>query len=297
MRLLVFSSDVGLFKIIQHVLLSSDPDIAVDLTFALSPDGMLDLSKLPDLTSYDYALIDIDFFEWSIGWRESQALALSESLLKYIRRHAPILPAIALSNFSDSNPMLALGVGRVGYDLLIQKNLFQHIHFHPKSWLLTLATVRERRLTATSLLQHQTRTRDIFICHASEDKATIAGPLVSSLRQAAISYWYDEEQIQWGDSIVNRVSGGLRDARYVVVVLSRHSVGKAWPMREIESALSRELTNPSTRVLPLLACSEEECKALLEKLPLLADKLFVRWTGDATPVTTRLKQLLATYEV
>jgi len=34
--------------------------------------------------------------------------------------------------------------------------------------------------------------RDIFICHASEDKADVVRPLVNLLLQNGISCWFDE---------------------------------------------------------------------------------------------------------
>ena len=37
--------------------------------------------------------------------------------------------------------------------------------------------------------------RDIFICHAREDKPNVVKPLVKAFKEANISYWYDEEGI------------------------------------------------------------------------------------------------------
>ena len=55
--------------------------------------------------------------------------------------------------------------------------------------------------------------RDIFICHASEDKEAIVRPLVESFKQAGISCWYDEAEIKWGDSITQKVNEGLKISR------------------------------------------------------------------------------------
>ena len=46
--------------------------------------------------------------------------------------------------------------------------------------------------------------RDIFICHASEDKKEVVRPIVEAFRQAGISVWFDEAEIKWGDSIAPR---------------------------------------------------------------------------------------------
>ena len=60
--------------------------------------------------------------------------------------------------------------------------------------------------------------RDIFICHAGEDKDAVVRPMVEAFTQAGISCWYDEAEIQWGDSVTQKVNEGLSSSRYVVVV-------------------------------------------------------------------------------
>ncbi|MFM7790885.1 MAG: TIR domain-containing protein, partial [Microcystis panniformis] len=52
--------------------------------------------------------------------------------------------------------------------------------------------------------------KDVFICHASEDKLLIVEPLVSCLEKADITFWYDRAEIKWGDSITAKVNEGLR---------------------------------------------------------------------------------------
>ncbi|MEI4902521.1 toll/interleukin-1 receptor domain-containing protein, partial [Klebsiella pneumoniae] len=61
-------------------------------------------------------------------------------------------------------------------------------------------------------------TRDIFICHASEDRDDVVRPLVEAFTAAGISCWYDEAEIQWGDSITQKVNEGLGASKFVVVI-------------------------------------------------------------------------------
>jgi len=56
--------------------------------------------------------------------------------------------------------------------------------------------------------------RDIFICHASEDKQAIVRPLVAAFKAQKISCWVDEAEIRWGDSITQKVNEGLAQSRY-----------------------------------------------------------------------------------
>jgi len=51
--------------------------------------------------------------------------------------------------------------------------------------------------------------RDVFLCHAGEDKDSIVRPLYKAFTDAGISYWYDEAEIPWGHSITQKVNEGV----------------------------------------------------------------------------------------
>ncbi len=50
-----------------------------------------------------------------------------------------------------------------------------------------------------------TTKNDVFLCHASEQKADVVRPLRASFKEAGIKCWYDEAQITWGQSITNEM--------------------------------------------------------------------------------------------
>ena len=130
---------------------------------------------------------------------------------------------------------------------------------------------------------------DVFICHASEDKPAVVRPLVEALHNHDISCWVDELEINWGDSVSGKINKGLEKSRYVVVVISESFLEKDWPQTELKSAFSQEMANGSTRVLPLFVGSRDE---LVKRLPLLADKRSLEWTGNPAPIVAELKKLL-----
>jgi glycogen synthase len=138
--------------------------------------------------------------------------------------------------------------------------------------------------------------RDVFICHASEDKEKIARPLVESFERAGISYWYDDADVEWGASVTGQVSEGLRKSRYVLVIFSPDSVQKPWPMAELQAVLSEEASTGGGKILPLLAGSPAEQKEISnqirEQLILLTDKKWLSWDGNPDVVTRRMKGLL-----
>jgi hypothetical protein len=134
--------------------------------------------------------------------------------------------------------------------------------------------------------------KDVFICHASEDKANIVYPIASAFTAANISYWLDEAEIAWGDSITQKVNDGLSRSNYVMVVLSQAFISKNWPQRELNSVLNTEASSGEVKVLPLI-CGDS--MAILQKIPLISDKLYLTWNGDpsiiANALLTRLNRI------
>lgn len=126
--------------------------------------------------------------------------------------------------------------------------------------------------------------RDIFICHASEDKSEVVRPLVKALQKQDITCWVDEGEIKWGDSITQKVNEGLKISRFVIVVLSKSFMNKNWPKRELYAALDQEATSGEVKVLPLLVGNKVVRENILTELPLLKDKRYLTWDGLSNSV-------------
>ena len=135
-------------------------------------------------------------------------------------------------------------------------------------------------------------TTDVFLCHASEDKSAVVLPLAAALAEHRISYWLDKAQINWGDSIVDRINEGLRDSRFVIVIFSRAFLTKNWPKQELKAVLSKQAQSGQVRVLPIVVGAHTEIQTYLDEFPLLADKLFMVWEGQSRDLASRLRQLL-----
>lgn len=135
---------------------------------------------------------------------------------------------------------------------------------------------------------------DVFICHASEDKATIVTPLVSALTAARVRVWLDAEKIGWGDSVTKEINNGLAKSTFVIVVLSAAFMKKKWPEKEMNAVLSKEISSGVTCALPLIVGSPADKKNILEAYPLLADKHFKEWSpSDVGTIVSALKTMLA----
>ena len=135
-------------------------------------------------------------------------------------------------------------------------------------------------------------TKDIFLCHAGEDKQQVVRPLAKKLYSGGISCWLDEAEVRWGESIAAKVNEGLNRSRFVIVVLSQDFLDKHWPQRELHSALHEEAGTGQVRVLPLLVGDMEQHGRIMESLPLLADKRYLIWDGTGENVLLELQSWL-----
>ena len=110
-------------------------------------------------------------------------------------------------------------------------------------------------------------THDIFLCHASEDKAQVR-ELASDLGKLGVRAWYDAWELGPGDSLIQKIGTAITATNDFGVVVSRHSVASAWCARELEEALNLELTSSTRKVIPIR----------LEKVtmpPFLSGKVYV----------------------
>jgi len=67
---------------------------------------------------------------------------------------------------------------------------------------------------------------DLFISHASEDKASLVFPLASLLADLGVKVWYDEFELRVGDSLSRSIDKGLAGAAFGAVVISEAFLAK-----------------------------------------------------------------------
>lgn len=97
----------------------------------------------------------------------------------------------------------------------------------------------DRRLQSmqTSAPDHEF---DAFVSHASEDKDEFVRPLAQRLASHGVRIWYDEHQLQVGDSLREAIERGLTHSSYGIVVLSPKFFEKRCPQRELNGLTARE---------------------------------------------------------
>jgi TIR domain len=125
----------------------------------------------------------------------------------------------------------------------------------------------------------------VFVSHTSKDKPFVR-KLVEALKGRNLNVWLDEQELQVGDSIAAGVSQGLKNADYLVAVLSKASIGSRWVQAELNATLMEELSGKGVTVLPVLI---EDCE-----LPtLLKDRVYADFRHD---FNAGLQKLLAVFE-
>jgi len=112
--------------------------------------------------------------------------------------------------------------------------------------------------------------KTIFLCHSSTDKGFVR-MVNDDLRRLGATTWLDENNIKVGDSLVGKISEGLKVSQFMAVFLSPASVKSIWTKKEWQSYLSRQLAGSAITILPVLI---EKC----EVPEILADLKYADFT-------------------
>lgn len=125
----------------------------------------------------------------------------------------------------------------------------------------------------------------IYLAHASEDKDSLARPLAQRLMAEGIEVWFDEWEIDAGDSLKRRMEQGLEDCTHFVVLLTPTSISKPWVQTEIDAGFIKAVQGQArfmglrhgvevselsiflrTRLCPTIDLSDAAVKALASQI-------------------------------
>lgn len=125
----------------------------------------------------------------------------------------------------------------------------------------------------------------IFLSHASADKAFVRG-LAVDLNALGYRPWLDEWEILGGESIPSRISEGLEEADFVLVVMSESSTASQWVENEWQAKYWKETSARHVFIIPILL---NNCS-----IPtLLAPKKYIDFRGDYAEALENLAKSLA----
>jgi uncharacterized protein YjbI with pentapeptide repeats len=135
--------------------------------------------------------------------------------------------------------------------------------------------------------------RDIFICHASEDKETFVLPLVSALRNAGFSVWFDDAELGWGARLAQEIHTAIQSCEHFVAVITPTMLEKPWPKRELEAAITQEIDRGRPNILALIVKRDPtSAQDLIRRVPLLGQQRHLVWSGSAYDVVKAFRARL-----
>lgn len=113
-------------------------------------------------------------------------------------------------------------------------------------------TVQDSEINSAHINQEKLESieYDVFISHASEDKASFVEALAVELQSRGLRVWYDNFTLKWGDKLRQEIDKGLRSSRFGIVVLSKSFFEKNWPQDELDGLYQMEIAN-GIRILPI----------------------------------------------
>lgn len=133
----------------------------------------------------------------------------------------------------------------------------------------------------------------LFISHASEDKEDFVEPLEAALGKAGFDLWYDKDALKLTDSLFQRISMGLAECDFGVVVLSQSFFRKKWTQAEVGGLFALETTERKIIIPIWKDVTERDVK---EFSPLLADRLGILAAAGVDAIVDEIKRLVQVSE-
>ncbi len=133
--------------------------------------------------------------------------------------------------------------------------------------------------------------RSVFLNHVSDDKDNIVRPFARALEAVSISFWLDEAEMRWGDSLTKSINMGLAISDYLVCFISENFLERGWPQGELAAALCAQMSDGIKRVLPIFIADETK---VVNAFPLLRDIVHKKWSAGIPALIQELKDIVST---
>ena len=149
-----------------------------------------------------------------------------------------------------------------------------------------LTPVRTSVENRASLPDH----RDVFLCHAWDDRSGAAKELHDLLESRGVSVWFSEKDVALGTPLLREIDRGLAKSRVGVVLVTpallRRLAGEGIADKELSALLARDL------LVPIVHNTTYE--ALREVSPLLGSQSGLNTAEDTMAnVAAKLAELVA----
>jgi hypothetical protein len=101
----------------------------------------------------------------------------------------------------------------------------------------------------------------VFISYAGEDRERFVESFATKLRSKGIDTWAAFWEMLPGDKLVEKIfEEGLKNAKAVIIILSKNSVDKPWVREELDASLVKRIET-SSKLIPVMIddCQVPEC--------------------------------------
>lgn len=131
--------------------------------------------------------------------------------------------------------------------------------------------------------------RDVFLCHAWDDRKNAAKELHDLLEQKGVSVWFSEKDVLLGSSLLREIDKGLVKSRVGIVLVTpsflKRITGEGVADKELSALLARDLLVPIVH-----GTTYEE---LREVSPLLGSRSGLNTTEDSMEeIAAKLSELV-----
>jgi TIR domain len=90
----------------------------------------------------------------------------------------------------------------------------------------------------------------VFISHSSTDKKFVR-TLKDDLHENAIETWFDEDELDLGDLLADKLELALEQSSHFLIILSAASVNSEWVKFELKKALKQKDTELLQKIIPV----------------------------------------------
>lgn len=132
--------------------------------------------------------------------------------------------------------------------------------------------------------------RDVFLCHAWDDRKGVAKDLHDLLEARGVSVWFSEKDVALGTSLLREIDKGLAKSRVGIVLVTpallRRVQAEGIADKELSALLARDLLVPIVH--------DTTYEALREISPLLGSRSGLSTKDDAmADVAAKLAELVS----
>ncbi len=123
-----------------------------------------------------------------------------------------------------------------------------------------------------AMFSHNEKSTKIFLSHSSLDKPFVM-PFAVDLKSHGFDVWLDTWEIHAGESIPTKISTGIEESDFLVLILSPNAVSSKWVEQEWQAKYWEELEKGKIKLIPVLI---HDC----EIPTLLKTKKYIDFTTD-----------------